>query len=758
MADVCGKNIITARTDQSYDWTRDDLACQKRENDVDAGLPEGKFHMSREIRLTQISVLLTLIVSVMLFREIYVISMDHFKEASYWHGIEQMILGLIVLFFIYGNVVYQLTRLGYLKRLMAHRPASREELERIYDGPAPDLTILIPSYKEEARVIKQSLLSAALQEYPNRRVVLLIDDPPTPVNPEDLSGLLTARRLPSEVQKFLEGPAAKLEAEFSDFILRKGRDLIVSEEYLRLAGLYREIAIWFKQQAAAYPVQDHTDCWFVKKTFLEPARSHFFRATRLERHAKRGDGSRDDVAIEREFRRLASLFKVELTSFERKRYGNLSHEPNKAMNLNSYIGLLGKTCCETERNGKTYLEHSQPDECGFLVPQADYLITLDADSLLLPEYALRLVHVMELPGNQRLAVAQTPYNAVPNATGILERIAGATTDIQYIIHQGFTRYDATYWVGANALLRRSALEDISMAAEERGFTVTRYIQDRTVIEDTESSIDLIDRGWKLYNYPDRLSYSATPPDFGSLLIQRRRWANGGLIILPKLLRNLFRDIHVYRRLREGLNRVHYLTSLAGVNIGLLLILLYPFEPDLRVVAFLSVLFFINAFIYGRDLVQSGYRISDLLRVYALNLMLIPINLGGVFKSVHQAWTGQKIPFGRTPKVMGRTAAPASYVMTEFAILLLSITSSFANFILGRWLYAAFSAVNSIFFLYIVNRYIGLSEAKEDLQGWWLASRIQRALIRQIKSYSPLIGITILLILMLMFNISLTNAY
>jgi len=60
---------------------------------------------------------------------------------------------------------------------------------------------------------------------------------------------------------------------------------------------------------------------------------------------------------------------------------------------------------------------------------------------------------------------------------------------------------------------------------ERGFTVTRYIQDRTVIEDTESSVDLVERGWRLYNYPERMAYSATPPDFGSLLIQRRRWVN-----------------------------------------------------------------------------------------------------------------------------------------------------------------------------------------------------------------------------------------
>ena len=63
-----------------------------------------------------------------------------------------------------------------------------------------------------------------------------------------------------------------------------------------------------------------------------------------------------------------------------------------------------------------------------------------------------------------------------------------------------------------------------------GWPIRRYIQDRTVIEDTESSIDLATHGWSLLNYPERLSYSATPPDFGSLCIQRHRWANGGLLI------------------------------------------------------------------------------------------------------------------------------------------------------------------------------------------------------------------------------------
>ena len=49
-----------------------------------------------------------------------------------------------------------------------------------------------------------------------------------------------------------------------------------------------------------------------------------------------------------------------------------------------------------------------------------------------------------------------------------------------------------------------------------------FITARTVIEDTGSTVDLVARGWRVHNHPERLAYSATPPDFGSLIVQRRR--------------------------------------------------------------------------------------------------------------------------------------------------------------------------------------------------------------------------------------------
>ena len=53
-------------------------------------------------------------------------------------------------------------------------------------------------------------------------------------------------------------------------------------------------------------------------------------------------------------------------------------------------------------------------------------------------------------------MVQTPYSAFPGAPTRVERIAGATTDIQYIVHQGMAEHGAAFWVGANAVLRARA--------------------------------------------------------------------------------------------------------------------------------------------------------------------------------------------------------------------------------------------------------------------------------------------------------------
>jgi cellulose synthase/poly-beta-1,6-N-acetylglucosamine synthase-like glycosyltransferase len=274
-----------------------------------------------------------------------------------------------------------------------------------------------------------------------------------------------------------------------------------------------------------------------------------------------------------------------------------------------------------------------------------------------------------------------------------------------MIHQGFTRHGATYWVGANALLRTEALRDIRSVRIERGHPVPVFIQDRTVIEDTESSVDLMARGWSLYNYPDRLSWSATPPDFGSLVVQRDRWANGGLLILPKLLRHYSAVPANAAKLAEAWLRCHYLISIAAVNLSLLALLLWPFESALRSIWFPAAALSYFA-LYTRDLVRLGYPARDMLHAYSLNLLLLPVHLGAVWKSLRQGLTGRRTPFGRTPKVPGETPAPTVYHLAEYALAGAIGLALLADIWAGRWFHATFLMLNGAALVFALIRFVG----------------------------------------------------
>ena len=701
---------------------------------ISKDLAQKDFNLKREFLYTKIAVAITVIASLLLYQEVFSVLHKNAFSRQWGHFAQDLLFGAIFLVLIYGNLVYQFARAGYLRRLQHHleRDTADPQESGFPEEISQPVIILVPSYKEEPPIIRQALFSAALQDYPARRVVLLIDDLPNPADPADLLKLEAARSLPGELQKLLDTEAARYRQAYARFLAGAREDDLVDlqKEFGVLSELYEGAADWFCQQASRYQIEDHTDDLFVSLTFTQRG-----EALRNQARTLQGIGAGLGVAQRREgllrgYRHLASLFEVELTSFERKQYINLSWTSNKAMNLNGYIGLIGKRFNRALREDGLHLEPATSETADLVVPEASFIVTLDADSLLTHHYVRRLVQIMVAPGNERLAVAQTPYTAVPSPKGMLEHTAGATTDMQFNIHQGFTQAGGTYWVGANALLRKQALDDIVTYNQERGFRIAKYIQDRTVIEDTESSVDLIVKGWNLYNFPERLSYSATPADFGSLLIQRRRWANGGLIILPKLLRHLLSTPFRPRTWVEGFMRINYLTSIAGTNLGLLLILTFPADDYLRVV-WLPLTAIPYYWLYGRDLILVGYRVRDLFRVFALNFLLIPVNLGGVFKSIQQGLTGKQIPFCRTPKVRGRTAAPAGYILAGYALMLFCFSRGLGELLGARWLPASFFVGSALVLVYAIAAFIGFRASWEDLsyplRSWWAQKR-ERGLV------------------------------
>jgi cellulose synthase (UDP-forming) len=622
---------------------------------------------------------------------------------------------LIMSFLTFSSLMYLVARQGALYRTRAHRRVPRALIDDAFDTSLPTMTVLVPSYREEVSTVRKTLLSAALQEYPYLRIVLLLDDPPLPREAHHAQSLAAARGLAAELTEWLAEPRKRFARTLEAYETLTGDDPATGEQIRALSSEFSWAERWLLDRAAEEVMNDHVDRFFADQVLGAIAEDFGAAAAALLAALEEGAPIPRKRMLQLH-RRLAWTFRAELTWFERKLYASLSHESNKAMNLNSYIGLMGRSF-EPQRTPDGLVLAPAGASGSIVIPDADFLLTLDADSVLLPEYCLRLVYLLEQPENFRLAVAQTPYSAFPGSSTRMERLAGATTDLQHIVHQGMSYHDATFWVGANAVIRKRALEDIVEIEHQGGFEIRRYVQDRTVIEDTESSLDLAIHGWRLINYPERLSYSATPPDFGSLAIQRRRWANGGLLILPKLWRNS-RERAQRGEHGGGIQtylRINYMASTCWSSIGLLFLLAYPFNSKL-----LSPLVLLAALPYflgmASDLHRCGYKRTDVLRIYGFNLILLPVNLAGVFKSLQQAITGKKIPFARTPKVANRTATPALFAISPFLIISYSLLTLWRDVHYQNWGNAAFAGANALAATYAVCAFMGVGHAIVDI---WL---------------------------------------
>ncbi|MFZ4433749.1 MAG: glycosyltransferase family 2 protein [Microthrixaceae bacterium] len=613
-----------------------------------------------------------------------------------------------------SSLAYLFARLGYLYRTRDHHRVPRATIDDFFTESEPSLTVLVPSYREDGRIIRQTLLSAALQEYPSLGIVLLVDDPPNPTTARDLELLEDARSTPEWVQQLLETPRRRFTSALEAFERRAAGEAPQPEDLKRLAEHYLEAATWLRTTADDLDLADHSDEFLAEQVFGRLASEMVEVANALV------DAANEEVMLSERrvhqlHRRLVWTFTADLSVFERKQYVSLSNEPNKAMNLNSYIGLMGRKFREQETSGGRVLIEVRSGPCDLEVRDPDYVLTLDADSMLLPEYCLRLVHHMELPESSRLAVTQTPYSAFPGAPTRIERISGATTDLQHIVHQGLTRYGATFWVGANAVLRKIALDELCEIDLEDGLPIRRYIQDRTPIEDTESSIDMRLLGWQLYNFPERLSYSATPPDFGSLCIQRQRWANGGLNMLSKY-RRLVRRRGIPSAsvsIGEALLRLNYLAAIAWASIGLFILLAFPFDDRLisPIALTAAVPFFVAM---STDLRRSGYRRTDVFRVYGFNLLLLAVNTAGVVRSIGQSIGGQRLAFARTPKVKHRTVAPLTFIIVPYLIVALSTWTLWRDIQSQALSHAAFAASNAFLTLYALLAFVGLRYSLADV--------------------------------------------
>jgi hypothetical protein len=103
-------------------------------------------HLALELWITYLALMATCVTTSLLLWQLLNMSSNSLLSGDTWSIIEQSAFTLLALMLIYGGVVYQLARIGYYKRLRAHRPGPQEKIETHFlEYPAPPVTILIPS-------------------------------------------------------------------------------------------------------------------------------------------------------------------------------------------------------------------------------------------------------------------------------------------------------------------------------------------------------------------------------------------------------------------------------------------------------------------------------------------------------------------------------------------------------------------------------------------------------------------------------------
>jgi cellulose synthase/poly-beta-1,6-N-acetylglucosamine synthase-like glycosyltransferase len=159
--------------------------------------------------------------------------------------VEAVVFFVAVLGLLYGGLVYQLARYGYWWRRDRHDrfPAMPPAVGS--QTAVPSVAILIPSYREELHILRQTILSAALAEHANRHLVVLLDDPPLG-SPHQLAALDGARQMIRDLDATFAECAGQIEERVDRW--RRSNDPL--HRLRAIAMEYETVADWLDEWAA----------------------------------------------------------------------------------------------------------------------------------------------------------------------------------------------------------------------------------------------------------------------------------------------------------------------------------------------------------------------------------------------------------------------------------------------------------------------------------------------------------------------------
>jgi cellulose synthase (UDP-forming) len=176
----------------------------------------------------------------------------------------------------------------------------------------------------------------------------------------------------------------------------------------------------------------------------------------------------------------------------------------------------------------------------------ELVVVLDADFIALPHLLERTLGHFER--DDRLAFVQLPQTFY-NVDSVQHVDHGSRSgwheqSLFYdVIQPGKNRWNAAFWCGSPAVIRRAALEAVGGAATS------------TITEDILTSMRLHAAGWHSLYHNEVLAVGIAPGDLDGFRTQRLRWAQGSMQILRS------RENPLLKRGLSAAQRINYFASM-----------------------------------------------------------------------------------------------------------------------------------------------------------------------------------------------------
>ncbi len=322
---------------------------------------------------------------------------------------------------------------------------------------------------------------------------------------------------------------------------------------------------------------------------------------------------------------------------------------------------------------------------------AEFIAIFDADHVPLPHFIDKLIGYL---ADEKVGFVQVPqefYNvdSIQHRTDRRGKAIWAEQHLFFsVIQPGKDAWNAAFYAGSCALLRRKTLDDIG------GFATG------SITEDMLTSVRIHARGWSSVYHREHLAYGIAAQTLEPFSIQRQRWGVGNWQVFVRANPIFVKGLTLPQRLcylasmiypLEGLQKiVFYLTPPVALVTGVL---------PMRALDVDYLVHFVPYF------VLSTYGFNEMARGAGGQILLEQYSMAKYFtylKTMVIPWIpGKGKVFQVTPK-SGKARSSPSLILPQFAVLLLSFASilwALGELLLGRRSDNFIVAVNCFWALY-----------------------------------------------------------